>query len=241
VLQKNSTQTQSSPEWFCQETTAMSENHTRSLARKKLYVACAVSLVFMTGEVIGGYAAHSLAIMTDAAHLLTDFGSIMISIFSLRISSRPQTQMMTFGWHRAGGIELQNKWFDSWFVYFGLRCFFADPICTFLFSVLVLATTFPVTRDVFRILMEGVPQDVSFSAVEELLLSVRGVVSVHSLHMWSLNMTQSLLSVHVTADADSEIVLRKTTKLLCSEFGFSSVTIQVERCRNSAHSSEAVR
>ncbi|XP_008289479.1 LOW QUALITY PROTEIN: zinc transporter 2-like [Stegastes partitus] len=244
------------PEWFCQETTAMSENHTRSLARKKLYVACAVSLVFMTGEVIGGYAAHSLAIMTDAAHLLTDFGSIMISIFSLRISSRPQTQMMTFGWHRAGGIELQNKWFDSCvslnflvlllissLIFLQPEYKVADPICTFLFSVLVLATTFPVTRDVFRILMEGVPQDVSFSAVEELLLSVRGVVSVHSLHMWSLNMTQSLLSVHVTAeqDADSEIVLRKTTKLLCSEFGFSSVTIQVERCRNSAHSSEAVR
>uniref|UniRef100_A0A3P8VGV5 Cation efflux protein transmembrane domain-containing protein n=1 Tax=Cynoglossus semilaevis TaxID=244447 RepID=A0A3P8VGV5_CYNSE len=51
---------------------------------------------------VGGYAAHSLAIMTDAAHLLTDFGSILISIFSLWISSRPPTHTMTFGWHRAG-------------------------------------------------------------------------------------------------------------------------------------------
>lgn len=50
----------------------------------------------------GGYAAGSLAIMTDAAHLLTDFGSIAINIFSLWISSRPLTQTMTFGWHRAG-------------------------------------------------------------------------------------------------------------------------------------------
>lgn len=31
----------------------------------------------------------------------------------------------------------------------------ADPICTFLFSALVLGTTVPVTKDVFRILMEG--------------------------------------------------------------------------------------
>lgn len=52
----------------------------------------------------GGYAAHSLAIMTDAAHLLTDFGSILISIFSLWISSRPQGGTMTFGWHRAGEL-----------------------------------------------------------------------------------------------------------------------------------------
>lgn len=50
----------------------------------------------------GGYAAHSLAIMTDAAHLLADFGSIAISLFSLWLASRPPTGVMTFGWHRAG-------------------------------------------------------------------------------------------------------------------------------------------
>lgn len=42
--------------------------------------------------------------MTDAAHLLTDFGSILISIFSLWVSSRPQGGAMTFGWHRAGKL-----------------------------------------------------------------------------------------------------------------------------------------
>lgn len=50
----------------------------------------------------GGYLAHSLAIMTDAAHLLTDFGSMMVSLFSLWISSRPPTKTMNFGWHRSG-------------------------------------------------------------------------------------------------------------------------------------------
>ncbi|CAJ1077909.1 zinc transporter 2 [Xyrichtys novacula] len=71
------------------------------LAKKKLYIASAVCLVFMIGEVIGGYLAHSLAIMTDAAHLLTDFGSMMVSLFSLWISSRPPTKTMNYGWHRS--------------------------------------------------------------------------------------------------------------------------------------------
>lgn len=44
--------------------------------------------------------------MTDAAHLLTDFGSILISIFSLWISSRPRSDAMTFGWHRAGELGI---------------------------------------------------------------------------------------------------------------------------------------
>lgn len=51
---------------------------------------------------LGGYLAHSLAIMTDAAHLLTDFASMLISLFSLWMSSRPATKTMNFGWQRAG-------------------------------------------------------------------------------------------------------------------------------------------
>ncbi|TMS21488.1 Zinc transporter 2 [Larimichthys crocea] len=323
------------PERLCQETDATSgaETDARRLARRKLYIACAVSIVFMTGEVIGGYAAHSLAIMTDAAHLLTDFGSIVISIFSLWISSRPQTHNMTFGWHRAEILGMLLSVLSIWavtaalvisavqritdgdydidsqimlvtsgcavavnvlmvfilhqsgashghghsfpsgqlhqehdrhrhghhhgnasvkaafihvvgdlvqsvgvllaatIIHFWPEYKVADPICTFLFSVLVLGTTLPVTKDVFRILMEGAPQHVHFGAVRDLLLSVRGVTAVHSLHMWSLNMTHSLLSVHVAAEreADAQIVLTKATNLLRSEFGFSGVTIQVER------------
>ncbi|XP_037342506.2 proton-coupled zinc antiporter SLC30A2-like [Pungitius pungitius] len=320
------------PGRLCQETGSVSpaERDHRRLARRKLVVAAAVSLVFMAGEVIGGYAAHSLAIMTDAAHLLTDFGSIVISIFSLWISSRPQTHNMTFGWHRAEVVGMLLSVLSIWtvtavlltsatqrlsdgdydidarimlitsgcavgvnvlmvlilhqsgashghshalptahhkrrpvsgahrdhgnasvkaafihvvgdlvqsvgvllaatIIHFWPEYKVADPICTFLFSLLVLGTTLPVTKDVFRILMEGAPPHVSFSAVKELLLSVRGVVSVHSLHMWSLNMTHSLLSVHMaTEDADTQMVLMKATKLLRSEFGFSTVTIQIE-------------
>ncbi|XP_004568456.1 zinc transporter 2 [Maylandia zebra] len=80
---------------------ACEESVDKLLAKKKLYIASAVCLVFMIGEVIGGYLAHSLAIMTDAAHLLTDFGSMMVSLFSLWISSRPPTKTMNFGWHRS--------------------------------------------------------------------------------------------------------------------------------------------
>lgn len=50
----------------------------------------------------GGYLAHSLAIMTDAAHLLADVGSMAASLFSLWLSTRPATRTMTFGWHRSG-------------------------------------------------------------------------------------------------------------------------------------------
>lgn len=60
------------------------------------------NLTVLALNVAGGYLAQSLAIMTDAAHLLTDFASMLISLFALWVSSRPATKTMNFGWHRAG-------------------------------------------------------------------------------------------------------------------------------------------
>lgn len=40
--------------------------------------------------------------MTDAAHLLVDFLSFIISLLSLWLSSRPATHKLNYGWHRAG-------------------------------------------------------------------------------------------------------------------------------------------
>ena len=70
-------------------------------ARRKLIVASCLCLVFMIVEVVGGVLSNSIAIATDAAHLLTDLASFMISLFSIWLASRPSTKRMSFGWHRA--------------------------------------------------------------------------------------------------------------------------------------------
>ncbi|KAM6961319.1 proton-coupled zinc antiporter SLC30A2-like [Aplochiton taeniatus] len=107
----------------------------------------------------------------------------------------------------------------------------ADPICTFLFSFFVLGTTITILKDVFRILMEGVPTGIHFNNVKDILLSLRGVKATHNLHMWALTMSQTVLSVHVAIekDADPQVVVMEATRLLESEFGFSSITIQAEQ------------
>jgi cation diffusion facilitator family transporter len=52
-------------------------------------------------ELFGGYFAKSLAIMTDAAHLLSDLSGFVISIISLYIATRPANFELTYGYHRA--------------------------------------------------------------------------------------------------------------------------------------------
>ena len=69
--------------------------------RRKLIIASCLCLVFMVVGIVGGVLSNSIAIATDAAHLLTDLASFMISLFSIWLASRPSTKRMSFGWHRA--------------------------------------------------------------------------------------------------------------------------------------------
>ena len=50
----------------------------------------------------GGYVANSLAIMTDAVHMLADLIGILVSLLALWLSARPPTARFTFGLHRLG-------------------------------------------------------------------------------------------------------------------------------------------
>ncbi|XP_073714448.1 uncharacterized protein slc30a8 [Misgurnus anguillicaudatus] len=88
----------------------------KKLAKKRLYIVSVVCLVFMVGEILGGYFAGSLAVMTDAAHLLVDLTSFIISLISLWLSSRPATHTLSYGWHRAEILGALLSVFTIWLV-----------------------------------------------------------------------------------------------------------------------------
>jgi cobalt-zinc-cadmium efflux system protein len=60
-----------------------------------------VTLVFMAVELVGGYLANSLALISDGAHMLTDVGALLLTLFVLWLARRPSSDTMTFGYHRA--------------------------------------------------------------------------------------------------------------------------------------------
>lgn len=89
----------------------------------------------------------------------------------------------------------------------------ADPICTFIFSILVLASTFKLLKEAIHVLMEGTPSHVDPSAVQDDLLQVKGVVRVHDLHIWCLSSSKTTITVHVVAQFEPQTEatnLRKT-------------------------------
>uniref|UniRef100_A0A670K499 Proton-coupled zinc antiporter SLC30A8 n=1 Tax=Podarcis muralis TaxID=64176 RepID=A0A670K499_PODMU len=94
----------------------------------------------------------------------------------------------------------------------------ADPICTFVFSVLILATTLTILRDISVVLMEGSPGVLPYDEVKERILAIEKVESVHSLHLWCLTMNQILLSAHiVTGQVRKKINKKKMLWILWSQ------------------------
>lgn len=68
----------------------------------RLLLALGLTLGFVVIEAIAGVVANSLALLTDAAHNLTDVIALGLSWYALRLTARPATSGKTFGYHRAG-------------------------------------------------------------------------------------------------------------------------------------------
>ncbi len=73
----------------------------------KLTVALALIVSFMVVEVVVGALVHSLALLSDAAHMLTDAGAIGLSLVAIRLAARPAKGAMTYGFKRAEILSAQ--------------------------------------------------------------------------------------------------------------------------------------
>ena len=69
--------------------------------RRRLRIALALILALMAGEVVAGIAASSLALISDAGHMLTDAAAIALALVAARLAARPPSGPMTYGLKRA--------------------------------------------------------------------------------------------------------------------------------------------
>uniref|UniRef100_A0A1A8VF09 Solute carrier family 30 (Zinc transporter), member 2 n=1 Tax=Nothobranchius furzeri TaxID=105023 RepID=A0A1A8VF09_NOTFU len=115
---------------------------------------------------------------------------------------------MNYGWHRSEILGAFISVMSIWIVT----------------GVLVYLAIERIVRNDYEI------EAIEFNSVKEVLLSVKAVKSMHCLHLWSLTLGQSLVSVHLAIEegSDPQAVLQEATDLLYTKFGFHSVTIQVE-------------
>jgi len=69
---------------------------------RRLALTFLVTVLILVGEVIGGYLSNSLALMSDAGHMVTDALAIAMGFVAARISKKPSDENATFGYQRVG-------------------------------------------------------------------------------------------------------------------------------------------
>lgn len=107
----------------------------------------------------------------------------------------------------------------------------ADPICTFLFSILVLFTTFGIMKTALYTLMNNVPRHIDLAHVVADLSAIRGVANVHDLHIWSFGTGRIAMTVHLVAD--DRVTALEGAQRVAKAYGIEHSTVQVEQCGSS--------
>lgn len=105
-----------------------------------------------------------------------------------------------------------------------------DPILSLVICGLILYSTIQLLRETLNVLMEGVPKHLDLRLVGRALAEVRGVVSVHDLHIWTLSSGTLALSAHIVVDdiAHWNALLEAMQGLLHERFDIDHVTLQPE-------------
>ncbi len=77
-------------------------DHTHGMAKQTLRLAFFLTLIIIATELIGGYLSNSLALLSDAGHVLTDIFALGLAWFATAQAERPANASKTFGYHRVG-------------------------------------------------------------------------------------------------------------------------------------------
>lgn len=321
----------------------------------RLAKVCIFCSIFMVIEFFGGWYAGSLAIMTDAAHLLSDLSGFLISMVSLYIALRPADRTLTYGYHRAEVIGALSSvliiWcLTVWLIIEAFHRFFnpqpitsilmlaislcglsfnlimskilttekipnafedaggnhsnpsskdsddpnnldepllnrietgdqelskekkemdenenlimratalhilgdiiqsigvvtasliiylfqdtypqivmIDPICTFVFAIIVISTSIPVTRDCISVLMEASPSGIDFNELVKEIVQAEGVINVHDFHVWCISIGKPSITLHILSNNPQKSLEQVTRS--CNKHGIYHTTIQVE-------------
>jgi cobalt-zinc-cadmium efflux system protein len=77
---------------------------------KRLKLALSLSSLYFFAELIAGFLTNSLALLSDAGHMLSDIGAMALSLFAFYVAKRPATEQSTYGYHR---IEILAALFNG--------------------------------------------------------------------------------------------------------------------------------
>ncbi len=273
---------------------------------KRLAIALSITAAMFLVELIGGFLANSLALLSDAGHMLTDSMALGMALAAMYFAARPATTKKTFGFYR---LEILSALFNGTFlilvalyifyeayqrfispsevksllmlgvagvglvanlagavilskgsrenlnirgallhvisdaisslgviiggvIIFFTGWFIVDPILGILIGLLILRGAIGLVSESANILLEATPKGIELEEVVADIKRVKGVKSLHHIHLWTISSGINAISAHVLiedamADKAAEI-LGEVRKILGEKYQIKHFTFQTE-------------
>ena len=113
-------------------------------------------------------------------------------------------------------------------IYFQPTWVMADPICTFVFSVIVCVTVTPIVKNCINVLMEGAPAEIDSVELVNKIRALGDDVDVINFNLWSISVGKFAMMAHVTTTQKGSTILRKINKICKKDYGIENLAIQIE-------------
>lgn len=283
-----------------------SGHHHNYLTNKErsLVYALILTASFFFVELVGGFLTASLALISDAAHMMTDVAALIIALVAIHIGKRPVDNVRTFGYYRfeilaaafntillflvaiyivfeacqrlkhppevhsqgmliiatfglivnfismrllmrgkEKSLNIKSAYLEVWsdmlgsagvivaaLVIWVTSWVWVDSLIAILIAFWILPRAWILLKESVNILLEGVPKGIDLKTIQECILQVSGVRSIHELHVWGITNDRISLTAHVVTDKknDCEKILLHVRELLASQFGIFHTTLQHE-------------
>lgn len=107
-----------------------------------------------------------------------------------------------------------------------------DPLLSIGISIWVLSNVYKNLRNTFRILLQSVPNDVPMQQLEERLRGIKGIQSIHDLHVWSMDGESHVMTLHIVTEETEVALLKKEVVKIGEEYHIDHTTIEVEHLKS---------
>lgn len=110
---------------------------------------------------------------------------------------------------------------------------FIDPLLSVLISIFVLFNVYKSLKQSLKVVLQGIPSDVSIDTIREKLKSITQITNLHDCHVWSMDGQYNVLTMHLQLDKDYKLSeqakLKKTARSILKNESIHHITIELEQ------------
>ena len=286
------------------------------VAGKAFIAGIILNGLYVAVQVVTGFMTHSMAMLADAGHNLSDVASLALSLMAFRWAKKKRTQHYTYGFKKStilaaltnavvllitigilgyesvlrlfhpqpveGGIVaiiagigivinlasamlfFKDKDHDlntkgaylhlmtdalvslavviAGIIIYYTHWYWVDGAISIIVLSVILGGTWSLLSGSFRMSLDAVPEHIDIEKIEKVILDVKGVNSMHHLHVWAMSTTQNALTGHVVVDEqltfDEKMEVVHLIKHELEHHHINHATIELESATMPCHDDE---